>query len=203
MAARRSDRAAEGASDRARRMGRGAPRRAGSRNCRRDSPRRAEGGREDRHPRRSRAIDDIDSDVRGRVRGDAVAPRRAARRRRSPKREGEAATRWPARMNMIQAINDAHRRDDGARPRHRRVRRGRRLFRRRVPRHRGPAGEVRQDPRVRHADHRRRHRRRRGRHGRLWPAARCRDPVRRLHLPRLRPDRQRRRRGCAIAPPAS
>jgi 2-oxoisovalerate dehydrogenase E1 component beta subunit len=35
----------------------------------------------------------------------------------------------------------------------------------------------------------RRHRRRRGRHGRLWPAPGRRDPVRRLHLSGLRPDR--------------
>ena len=50
MAARRSDRAAEGASDRARRMGRGAPQGAGGA-ARRRGPRRAEGGREAGHAR--------------------------------------------------------------------------------------------------------------------------------------------------------
>ena len=42
---------------------------------------------------------------------------------------------------------------------------------------------------LRHADLRRRHRRRRRRHGGLRPAAVRRDPVRRLHLSGLRPDR--------------
>ena len=45
--------------------------------------------------------------------------------------------------------------------------------------------------RVRRADLRRRHRRLGGRHGRLRPAAGGRDPVRRLLLPGLRPDRLR------------
>ena len=50
LAARRSDRAAEGASDRPRRMGRGAAQGAGG-GARRRGPRRAEGGREAGHAR--------------------------------------------------------------------------------------------------------------------------------------------------------
>ena len=52
----------------------------------------------------SRASDDVAIDVRGRLRGGAVAPRRAARRRWSP----SEATRLMPTMNMIQALNDAH-----------------------------------------------------------------------------------------------
>ncbi|CAA9489324.1 MAG: Branched-chain alpha-keto acid dehydrogenase, E1 component, beta subunit, partial [uncultured Sphingomonadaceae bacterium] len=81
------------------------------------------------------------------------------------------------------------RRVHGRRREHRRDGRGHRLLRRRVPRHRGPPEEVRPHPRVRHADRRRRHPGRRDRHGRLRPPPRGRDPVRRLHLPRVRPDR--------------
>ena len=57
--------------------------------------------------------------------------------------------------------------------------------------HRGPAGQVRQVARVRRADLRRRHRRLGGRHGRVRPAAGGRDPVRRLLLSGLGPDRLR------------
>ena len=80
-----------------------------------------------------------------------------------------------------------------ARPRRqrRRLRRGRRLLRRRVPLHRGPAGQVRQAARVRLADRRGRHRRHRGRHGRLRAEADRGNPVRRLLLPRVGPDRLR------------
>ena len=46
-------------------------------------------------------------------------------------------------------------------------------------------------PLLRHADQRTRHRRRRRRHGGLRPAALRRDPVRRLHVSGLRPDRLR------------
>ena len=66
------------------------------------------------------------------------------------------------RMNMIEAINDALDIMLARDPDVVMHGRGRRLFRRRVPRHRRPAGEARQDPRVRHADQRMRdHRRRR------------------------------------------
>ena len=50
---------------------------------------------------------------------------------------------------------------------------------------------VRRRPRHRHAARRGRHHRRRDRHGALRPAAGAGDPVRRLHLPGVRPDRQR------------
>ncbi len=103
-----------------------------------------------------------------------------------------------ATMTMVQAIRSAHRRDARARRRRRRVRRGRRLLRRRVPLHRRAAGEVRRLARVRHADRRGRHRRRRHRHGRLRPASGRGDPVRRLHVSRVRPDRVRR--GAAALP---
>ena len=82
-----------------------------------------------------------------------------------------------------------HGRDDGARPEGRRVRRGCRLLRRRLPLHPGPAGEIRQEPLLRCADLRIRHRRRGDRHGGLRAAAVCRGAVRRLRLPGLRPDR--------------
>ena len=93
--------------------------------------------------------------------------------------------------------------DDGARPRHRRDGRGRRLFRRRLPRHRGPAEEVRQDARVRRADHRRRDRRHRGRHGRLWPEARSpRSSSPTTSIPATTRS-SAKSPGCAIAPPAN
>ena len=155
--------------------------------CDADGPRRAEGIREARHPARSRArttsasmFDDVYAEV----------PWHLAEQRDAGAERGR---RLMPTMNMIQALNDAHKVMMRARRGHRRVRRGHRLFRRRLPRHRGAAEGIRQDPRVRRADQRRRHRRHRGRHGRLRPQAGDRDPVRRLHLSRLRPDRQRGR----------
>ena len=93
------------------------------------------------------------------------------------------------RKTMIEAIRDAmdvmmERDEKGGR-----VRRGCRLFRRRLPLHAGPAGEIRQEPLLRRADQRDRHRRRGDRHGRLWPAPLRRGAVRRLRLSGLRPDR--------------
>ena len=96
-------------------------------------------------------------------------------------------------MTMIEAIRDAHCGGDGARRPRRRVRRGRRLLRRRVPLHAGAAGAVRQAPLLRRPDQRVGHRRRRDRDGGVRPAAVRRDPVRRLHVSRLRPDRVRSR----------
>ena len=49
-------------------------------------------------------------------------------------------------MNMIQALNSAMDVMLDARSRRPRLRRGRRLFRRRLPRHRGPAEEIRRRP---------------------------------------------------------
>ncbi len=73
----RPDRSAESASHRAGRMGRGAPCRAGRR-ARRDGEGGAERGRKERYPR-PRPAPAVRHDVRGRVRGDALAPDRAAR----------------------------------------------------------------------------------------------------------------------------
>ncbi len=73
-------------------------------------------------------------------------------------------------------------RQDGRGSRRPQLRRGRRLFRRRLPRHRPAAAEARPDPQLRRPDQRMRHRRRRHRHGQLRPAPGGRDPVRRLHL---------------------
>ena len=98
--------------------------------------------------------DDIGSHVRRRLRRRALAPRRAARA------GAERGPRLMPTMNMIQALNDAHKVMMRARRGHRRVRRGHRLFRRRLPGHRRPAEGIRQDPRVRRADQRGRDRRR-------------------------------------------
>ena len=175
------------------RVGRRA-RRGARQGTRCDRPRGAEGGREARHPAAA-GLRRHPVDVRGRLCRGAVAHRRAARRGAWPKRANSLGATRHEQHQPQHDPGDQRRpsRDDGARPRHRRVRRGHRLFRRRVPRHRGAAEAVRQDARVRRADLRRRDHRHRGRHGGLWPQARRRDPVRRLHLPRLRPDRQRSR----------
>jgi hypothetical protein len=103
-------------------------------------------------------------------------------------------------MTMIQATALGHGRDDGTRPQRGGVRRGRRLLRRRVPLHRGAAGSsapsrcfdapISESGIVGAAD----------RHGRLRPAPGGRDPVRRLRLPGLRPDRVR---GAAALPLAT
>src|SRR5476649_2940633 len=73
--------------------------------------------------------------------------------------------------------------DAGARSRRADVRRGCRLFRRRLPRHRRPAEKVRSQALLRYADFRRRHYRHGHRHGGLWPQAGGGNPVRRLHPP--------------------
>ena len=96
-------------------------------------------------------------------------------------------------MNMVQAINDALRIAMRRGPARRRAGRRRRQGRRRLSRDRRALRRVRRRPRDRHAAQRGRHRRRRDRHGALRPGAGRRDPVRRLHLARLRPDRQRAR----------
>ncbi len=93
------------------------------------------------------------------------------------------------RKTMIEAIRDAMDVSMERDEQRRRVRRGCRLFRRRLPLHRGPAAEIRHEPLLRRADQRSRHRRHRHRHGRLRPAALRRNPVRRLHVSGLRPDR--------------
>ena len=96
-----------------------------------------------------------------------------------------------ARMTMIEAIRDAMDVMMARDEKRRGLRRGCRLFRRRLPLHGGPSAEIRQDPLLRRADQRGRHRRNRHRHGDLRSSALRRDPVRRLHVSRLRPDRVR------------
>ena len=186
MAARRPDRAAEGASDRARRMGRGAAL-GDHRRSRRCGPRRAEGIREARHPAAA-GQGRYRQHVRRRLCRRPVAPRRAARRRRWTRASADAA--------------DEH--DPGAqrRPQGRRCARDADIvvfgedigyfggvFR--VTE--GLQKEFGKTRTLRRADQRGRDRRHRGRHGRLRHQAGDRDPVRRLYLSRLRPDRQRSR----------
>ena len=106
----------------------------------------------------------------------------------------ERARRQPSamtQMNMVQAINDAlrheMRRDDRVVVLGEDVGKVGGVFRVTA----GSLGRVRRRPRRRHAAQRGRHHRHRHRHGALRPAARARDPVRGLHLPGVRPDRQR------------
>ena len=96
-----------------------------------------------------------------------------------------------ARMTMIEAIRDAMDVMMARDEKRRGLRRGCRLFRRRLPLHGGPSAEIRQNPLLRRADQRGRHRRNRHRHGDLRSSALHRDPVRRLHVSGLRPDRVR------------
>ncbi len=95
------------------------------------------------------------------------------------------------RRTMVEAIRDAMDVMMARDGRGCRLRRGCRLLRRRVPLHRGAAAQARRGPLLRYADFRIRHHRRRRRHGRLRPASGGRDPVRRLHVSGLRPDRLR------------
>ena len=79
---------------------------------------------------------------------------------------------------------------DGGRPQGPRHGRGRRQARRRLPDHRRAAEGLRRGPGHRHPARRVRHHRHRGRPGDARLPAGVRDPVRRLRLPGLRPDRQ-------------
>ena len=78
---------------------------------------------------------------------------------------------------------------DGGRPEGPAHGRGHRQARRRLPGHRRPAEGLRRGPRHRHPARRVRHRRHRDRPGPARLPAGVRDPVRRLRLPGLRPDR--------------
>ena len=78
---------------------------------------------------------------------------------------------------------------DGGRPEGPRDGRGRRQARRGLPGHRRPAEGLRRGPGDRHPARRERHHRHRDRPGPARLPAGLRDPVRRVHLPRLRPDR--------------
>ena len=118
----------------------------------------------------------------------ALRDRAAARGR--PEDDGRPAQRLPARR-------------DGARPAHRRLRRGRRRLQprgvardgegqgRRLQGHPQPAAPVRLAPRLQLAAGRGEHRRPRDRHGDPRPEAGGRDPVLRLHLARVHADAQR------------
>src|SRR5829696_1171358 len=99
MAARRPDRAAQGTPDRSRRMGRRAARGTYRRN-RRHRPRRAEGGRGQRYSSPARE-GQCRLHVRRRLRRRSVASGRAAR-------PGFGRDALMPTMNMIQALNDAH-----------------------------------------------------------------------------------------------
>ena len=105
----------------------------------------------------------------------------------------EASGSLMAEMTYLEAISDGLR--DGDAPRRVRVlpRRGHRRLRRRVQGHRRLHRGVRRRPGARHAAGRERDHRRRGRRRGRGAAAGLRDAVRRLHLLRLRPARQRRR----------
>ncbi len=104
---------------------------------------------------------------------------------------------------MVEAIRDALDVQDGARRARRRVRRGRRLFRRRVPLHRRAAAQIRHVALLRRADHRIRHRRRRRS---AWAPTGCGRSPRSSSPTTSIPATTRscrRRRGCATARAAS
>ena len=94
-------------------------------------------------------------------------------------------------MNIIQAVNDALRARDAARPERRVLGEDVGKFGGRVPRQPGIAGGVRQGAGHRHAARRERRHRDGAGHGALRAPAGPGDPVRRLHLPRHGPDRER------------
>ena len=118
-------------------------------------------------------------------------PTRCSRRSAPPTR-----TTWPAstrnRDGHHVARQGAQRRlapGHGARPEGRLDGRGHREARWRVPGHRGSAARLRRPPGDRHAAGRVRCHRYRRRPGHAGLPARVRDPIRRVRLPRLRPDR--------------
>ena len=115
---------------------------------------------------------------------------RAARRVRRPSSTSLGGTAMADMITMAKALNDGLRTRDGGRPQGRDHGRGRRPARRRLPDHRRAAEGLRRGPGDRHPARRVRHHRHRGRAGHPRLPAGVRDPVRRLRLPRLRPDRQ-------------
>ena len=126
-----------------------------------DRDRRAEGGREPRHPACRRPAF-------GRATCSRVSMPRCRRicAGSASKRGFEPCPR----KTMVEAIRDAMDVMHGAGRERRRLRRGRRLFRRRVPLHPGAAAKYGTHPLLRYADQRVRDRRRGGRHGGLWLA---------------------------------
>ena len=156
--------------------------------------RRPEGGREPRHAA-FRPASLGARHVRGRLRGDAAAPA-------PPAPAGRESEPMP-RKTMVEAIRDAMDVSHAARRERRRVRRGCRLLRRRVPLHPGPAAEVRRQPLLRHADQRARAS---SAPRSAWRPTAC-GPASKSSSPTtcIRPTTRscRRRRGCATAPTAS
>ena len=144
-----------------------------------DGDRRAEGGREPRHAacrRQALGARHVRGRLSPRCRRTCAA---SARRRESDHAAHDHDRGDPQR----------HGRLDGPRRRRRRLRRGCRLFRRRLPLHPGSAG--RNTARAA-ASTRRSASSASSAPRSAWPPTACalrRDPVRRLHLPGLRPDR--------------
>ena len=127
--------------------------------------------------------------------------RRAGAARGRPRRRGAGWRRLMTTMTYLQAISDAHARGDARRRARLRDGRGHRRLRRRLQGHRRLHRGVRRRPRDGHAAGRVGDRRLRGRRRRRGHAADLRDAVRRLHLVRLRPARQRRRQDVLPAGP--
>ena len=94
-----------------------------------------------------------------------------------------------ATLTMAKALNDGPARGDGARPEGAGDGRGRRQARRRLPGHRRAAEGLRRAARAGHPAGRVRHHRHRRRARDPRVPAGVRDPVRRVRVPRLRPDR--------------
>ena len=129
--------------------------------------------------------------VRPRLRRDdrgAAPPSATASRRTSRSFEGSHADER-TEDHARQGPQHGPAQGDGGRPQGPAHGRGRRQARRRLPDHRRPAEGLRRGPRHRQPARRVRHRRHRGRHGAARLPARRRDPVRRLRLPGVRPDR--------------
>ena len=93
------------------------------------------------------------------------------------------------KITLAKGLNDGPAQGDGGRPQGPHHGRGRRQARRRLPDHRRPAEGLRRGPRHRLPAGRVRHRRHRDRHGAARLPAGGRDPVRRVRLPGVRPDR--------------
>ena len=100
---------------------------------------------------------------------------------------------------MAKALNAGAAQGAGGRPEGPGHGRGRRQARRRLPRHRRPAEGLRRGPGHRHPARRVGHRRHRDRPGAARLPAGVRDPVRRLRLPGVRPDRHASSPRCTPA----
>ena len=129
--------------------------------------------------------------VRPRLRREDRGARRPARRLRGVPRDVRGEPTWlmSTEDHPRQGPQHGPAQGDGGRPQGPDHGRGRRQARRRLPDHRRPAEGLRRGPRHRLPARRVRHRRHRGRPGAARLPARRRDPVRRLRLPGVRPDR--------------